>query len=404
MTQTRTDTATTEAAGADATVRLGIVGFGQQGGMYATLIAEGRAPHLTLGAIADIDEARRGAATQAHPEVPVHDSLDALLTSGDVDAIVTTVPHYLHPEMGMAGLRAGVHVLIDKPVGVYTKQARERVDLAEATPDLTFAIMFNQRTNPLYVRLKEIVEAGEIGRIMRTSWIITTWWRPQGYYDSSAWRATWGGEGGGVLVNQAPHQLDLWQWICGVPQRVYAKLGYGINRDIVVENEVTALVDYGDGATGTFVTCTYDLAGTDRFEILGDQGKIVVEGSKTATVTRLHKPERELSASMDMQDVMRLFMGGADLDALYSTETLEFDSPWGQQHADVLENFALNILTGESLIAAGAEGMHGVRLANAIHLSSWTGGEVPLDFDEDEYLALLNDRIREEGLFPERQG
>ena len=147
--------------------------------------------------------------------------------------------------------------------------------------------MFNQRMNPLYRRLKEVIDAGEIGKILRTNWVITTWWRPQGYYDSSAWRATWGGEGGGVLVNQAPHQLDLWQWICGAPKSVYAKLGYGIGREIVVENEVTALVDYGDGATGTFVTCTYDIAGTDRFEILGDQGKIVVEDSKKAVVTRL---------------------------------------------------------------------------------------------------------------------
>lgn len=399
---TQTPGPTGDGKAADGVVRLGIVGFGQQGGFYASLIADGRVPHLSIGAIADVDPERRTAAAEAYPDVPVHDSLEAMLDSGAVDAIVTTVPHYLHPEMGIAGLKAGVHVLIDKPVGVYTRQAQELVDLAAATPDLTFAIMFNQRTNPLYVRLKEIVASGEIGRVMRTSWIITTWWRPQGYYDSSAWRATWGGEGGGVLVNQAPHQLDLWQWICGVPQRVYAKLGYGINRDIAVENEVTALVDYGDGATGTFVTCTYDLAGTDRFEILGDQGKIVVDGSRTATVTRLRKPERELSAGMDMDDVMRLFMGQADLDALFTTETLELDSPWGAQHADVLENFALNILTGEPLVAPGSEGMHGVRLANAIHLSGWTGSEVPIDFDEDQYLALLNERIRAEGLFPER--
>ena len=157
--------------------------------------------------------------------------------------------------------------------------------------------MFNQRNNPLYQRIKEIVDNGEIGTIRRTNWIITTWWRPQGYYDQSAWRATWGGEGGGVLVNQAPHQLDLWQWICGVPKSVFAKVAYGFRRDIAVEDEVTAVVDYGNGATGTFVTATHDLVGTDRFEILGDQGKIVVDGSKTATVTRLVKPTSASSAT-----------------------------------------------------------------------------------------------------------
>ena len=383
-------------------VRLGIIGLGQQGGMYASLINDGRVPHLTIGAICDIDPAKRELARTTYPGVPVYDDLDALLVSGDVDAVVTTTPHYLHPEMGIAALKAGLHVLVDKPAGVYTKQAQELVDFAATRPELTFAIMFNQRMNPLYRALKEIVDGGEIGSIRRSTWTITTWWRPQGYYDSSAWRATWGGEGGGVLVNQAPHQLDLWQWICGVPKTVFSKLGYGVNRDIAVENEVNAMVDYGDGVTGSFVTCTYDIAGTDRLEILGDAGKIVVEDSKRAIITRLRKPEQELSAGMDMNDVMRLFTGKVDLNTLYTQETLEFESAFGSQHADVLENFAVNIVDGTPLVAPGADGMHGVRLANAIHLSSWKGEEVPLEFDGDEYLTLLNDRIREEGTFPER--
>ena len=383
-------------------VRLGIIGLGQQGGMYASLINDERVPHMTIGAICDIDPAKRELARTTYPGVPVYEDLDTLLASGDVDAVVTTTPHYLHPEMGIAALKAGLHVLVDKRAGVYTKQAQELVDFAATRPELTFAIMFNQRMNPLYRALKEIVDGGEIGSIRRSTWTITTWWRPQGYYDSSAWRATWGGEGGGVLVNQAPHQLDLWQWICGVPRTVFSKLGYGVNRDIAVENEVNAMVDYGDGVTGSFVTCTYDIAGTDRLEILGDAGKIVVEDSKRAIITRLRKPEQELSAGMDMNDVMRLFTGKVDLNTLYTQETLEFESAFGSQHADVLENFALNIVDGTPLVAPGADGMHGVRLANAIHLSSWKGEEVPLAFDADEYLTLLNDRIREEGTFPER--
>lgn len=389
---------------AGTTVRMGIIGLGQQGGMYAQLISEGRVPHMSIGALCDCDPAKRQAAGSVYPGIAVYEDYLAMLASGDVDAVVTTVPHYLHPEMGIAALSQGIHALVEKPVGVYTRQASRLISFAATKPELTFGIMFNQRMNPLYQRLKGIVDGGEIGRVMRSSWIITTWWRPQGYYDSSPWRATWGGEGGGVLVNQAPHQLDLWQWICGVPKTVYAKLGYGVNRDIAVENEVAALVDYGDGVAGTFVTCTYDIAGTDRLEILGDRGKIVVEDSKRAVVTRLRQPEAELSAGMDMADVTRLFMGSADLDALYTQETIELTSPFGQQHADVLENFALNVLDGTPLVAPGADGIHGVRLANAMHLSSWLGLEVPLDFDEEQYLDLLNERIREEGAFPEQQG
>jgi predicted dehydrogenase len=382
-------------------VRLGIIGFGAQGSMYAKFIADGLVPNMVIGAVADTDAAKRAAAADLYG-VPTYSDHASLLAGGDVDAVITAVPHYLHPEMGIAALQAGIHALVEKPAGVYTRQVAELNAYAAEHPELTFGIMFNQRNNPLYRRLKEIVDNGEIGAIRHTSWIITTWWRPQGYYNQSAWRATWGGEGGGVLVNQAPHQLDLWQWICGVPQSVYAKVAYGFRRDIAVEDEVTAVVDYGNGATGTFVTAVHDLVGTDRFEILGDQGKIVVDGSKTATVTRLVKDERDLSDSMGMDDVRKLFMGELDPTTMYTQEIIEFDSPWGAQHAGVLENFAANILDGTPLLAPGSDGINGVRLANAIHLSSWTGREVPLDFDEDEYLAGLNQRIRDEGAFAER--
>jgi predicted dehydrogenase len=384
------------------TVRLGIVGFGTQGSMYATLLKNGRVPGMELGAIAEIDPQTTARAAALYPGVSVFGDYLAMLDSGKVDAVVTTVPHYLHPQVGIDALSRDIHVLVEKPAGVYTTQVAQLNAFAATKPHLTFGIMFNQRNNPLYRRIKQIVADGEIGAIRRTNWIITTWWRPQGYYDQSAWRATWGGEGGGVLVNQAPHQLDLLQWICGVPESVYAKVAYGFRRDIAVEDEVTAVLDYGDGATGVFVTATHDLIGTDRFEILGDAGKIVVEDSKTAIVTRMTQPERSLSEGMSAADVSRLFAGEFDAQRYYTLETISFDSAWGEQHAGVLENFAANILHGTPLLAPGADGIMGVRLANAIHLSSWLGEEVPLNFDEDRFLELLNDRIRREGLFAER--
>jgi predicted dehydrogenase len=383
-------------------VRLGIIGLGAQGSMYARFITDGMVPNMVVGAICDPDPAKAEIVASTYPDVSLYTDYLTMLDSGDVDAVVTCVPHYLHPEMGIAALERGIHALVEKPAGVYTAQVKELNAFAASKPELTFAIMFNQRNNPLYQRIKQIVDGGEIGGIRRTNWIITTWWRPQGYYDQSAWRATWGGEGGGVLVNQAPHQLDLLQWICGIPQSVYAKVAYGFRRNIAVEDEVTAVIDYGDGATGVFVTATHDLVGTDRFEILGDQGKIVVENSKTATVTRMIRPERELSDGMGMEDVRRLFTGQLDTDEYYSSEVIEFESQWGAQHAGVLENFAANILDGTPLIAPGSDGINGVRLANAIHLSSWTGQEVPLDFDENLYLSELNQRIRDEGIFAER--
>ena len=384
-------------------VRLGIVGLGAQGSMYARLITDGTVPNMKIGAICEPNPAMAEVIRSTYPGVGFYVDSSTMLDSGDVDAVVICVPPYLHPEVAIAALERDVHVLVEKPAGIYTKQVRELNDYAATKPGLTFAMMFNQRNNPLYRRIKEIVGGGEIGNIRHTNWIITTWWRPQAYYEQSAWRATWGGEGGGILVNQAPHQLDLWQWICGIPRSVYAKVAYGFRRSIAVEDEVTAVVDYGDGSTGVLITAVHDLVGTDRFEILGDNGKIVVENSKTATVTRLSRPEREISDEMSPDDVRRVLTDQLDKGAFSASEVIEFDSAGGSQHAGVLQNFAANILDGVPLIAPGAEGINGVQLANAIHLSSWTGNEVPLAFDDDLYLTELNQRIRKEGLFPERK-
>ena len=382
-------------------LRLGIVGLGAQGGYYARFIAEGKVPHLTIGAICDVDPAKRVYAEQLG--VPFYTDHIALLESGDVDAIVTTIPHYAHPEVGIAALSRGIHCLGEKPAAVYTRQARALIEAGEASPAV-FAIMFNQRTNPLYVDLKALIDSGELGALRHTSWIITTWWRPQAYYEQSPWRATWGGEGGGVLVNQAPHQLDLWQWLCGVPRSCFAKCAFGFRRDIAVEDEVNAIVDFGDGATGHFMTATHDLAGTDRLEMLFEGGKIVVDDSARVTITRLAKPERQLSDEMTVEGVRELFAGKLDMATLVSSETTTYESVWGEQHCAVLENFARAVLFGEPLIAPGGDGLAGVRLANAMHLSAWTGREVDMvDFDEDRYLAELNARIAAEGGWPLRE-
>ena len=385
------------------TVRLGIIGFGQQGGYYSRILAAAMVPGMTLGAICDNDPARRHAARDQYPDVAVFDDVDALLASDGVDAVVTTVPHYLHPEFAIKALTAGKHTLVDKPAGVYTKQVRVMNEFAATKPELTFAIMFNQRTNPLYIEVKALLDSGELGALRHWNWIITTWWRPQGYYQQSAWRATWGGEGGGVLVNQAPHQIDLSQWLCGMPTKVFAKLGFGFRRDIAVEDEVVALFDLGEGVTGSFTTSVHDVKGTDRLEILLDGGKIVVDDSATVTIHRFKEEEQIASAKTTPESTRKLFAGENILgDDFITTETKSYESMWGQQHAAVLANFAAHILDGTPLIAPGTDGINGVRLANAMHLSAFLGTEVGIDFSEDEYLAELNKRIAVEGKFPQQ--
>ncbi len=393
-------------------VRLGIVGVGQQGSIYGSLItgvqinAQGGMPisdikfdQIEVGAFCDIDTNILANLKEKFPNIPVYTDYIEMMDSGNIDAVVTTLPHYFHAQVGMDALNRGLHTLLEKPAGVYTKQVAEINALSLTKPELTFGVFFNQRMNPLYRRLKEIIDNGEIGAIRRTNWIITTWYRPQAYYDMSAWRATWGGEGGGVLVNQAPHQIDLLQWMCGMPKSVVSNCKYGSHRDIAVEDEVTAIFDYGNGATGVFVTCTHDLMGTDRLEIFGDKGKIVVEGSKTAKITRLKQSEQEVNANTkDKASVFKLMMGGAmGFDSsVMETETIEFPNVWGAQHADVLKNFAANIIDKTPLVAPGTDGINGVRLANAIHLSSWLGKEVDVDFDEELFHKLLQEKAANE--------
>lgn len=376
-------------------VKLGVIGLGAQGGLYAQFIAEGKVKHMELGAICDIDPAKKAEYMEKYPGVPFYDNYIDMLESGDVEAVITCTPHFSHPEISIQALERDIHVLVEKPAGVYAKQVKELNKVAASKPELTFSMMFNQRTNALYQTIKEIIENGEIGKIRRTNWLITTWWRPQAYYDNGGWRATWEGEGGGVLVNQAPHQLDLLQWICGMPKKVFSNVQYGSHRNISVEDEVTTLLDYGNGATGVFITCTHDLMGTDRLEILGDKGKIVVDNSKKVTIKRLHQDEAEIDASMGAEDV-KAVVQGRDLSEFYDEEVLEFESVWGAQHIAVLENFAANILLDEPLLAPGSDGLNGVELANAIHLSSWLGQEVTLPVDEDLFLAELNKRMAEE--------
>ncbi len=394
-------------------IRLGIIGVGAQGGAYAGFLtgtgglpgmpAAPCPPHVELGALCDIDPEKEKMCKEKYPDYPFFTDWKDMVASGKVDAVVTTVPHYLHHEIAIYCLEHGMNVLVEKPAGVRAKDVMAMNKCAAEHPDVAFGIMFNQRTNKLYQKIKEVVASGELGEIRRSNWIINTWWRPDSYYQQSAWRATWGGEGGGVLVNQAPHQLDLWQWICGVPTKVFAKCICGSHRKIDVENDVTILTSYANGATGSFITCTHDAIGTDRLEIDLDKGKIVVEDSRKATIYRMKKSEEEMNATMSMMDVAKLTMSNSGASELYETEEFENTDGWGFQHTTVMENFALHILTGSPLLAPGSDGINGVNLANAAQLSSWLGKEVDNPVDPELYAEELNKRIAAEGKFPVRE-
>ena len=294
--------------------------------------------------------------------------------------MLVAVPHYQHVELGILAMQHGLHVMLEKPVAVYTLAAREMMAEADKHPELTFGMMFNQRTNCVYRKLKQMIDGGELGQIKRVNWIITDWYRTQYYYNSGDWRASWEGEGGGVLLNQCPHQLDLIQWLCGMPSRVRAFCHNGKWHDIEVEDDVTAYLEYPSGATGVFVTTTGDAPGTNRLEITGTLGSVICE-KDTLTFHRLKTDEREWCQSA---------ASGFERPPM-ETITVETDGE-NLQHVGVLRAFTGHILRGEPLVADGREGIRGLTLSNAMHLSSWLDKTVDLPFDEELFLSELNKR------------
>lgn len=363
-------------------VRLGIIGIGVQGGNHIKYLMKNEVPNAQLTAVCDINPARLKWAKETIGEhILTYDNAEALFAAKTVDAVMICTPHYFHPPLAIRALENGLHVLVEKPAGVYTKQVKEMNAVAQKS-DRVFGAMFNQRTNPVYQKVRELIKDGELGELRRTNWIITTWYRSQSYYDSGDWRATWAGEGGGVLVNQNPHNLDLWQWMCGMPKRVRSFCYYGKHRDIEVEDDVTAFVEYENGATGVYVTTTGDAPGTNRLEITGDRGKLVVEDGEL-NFWRLCVPESQFN---------REYKGG-----LGKPECWECEIPVKgveTRHPGITRNWIDAIQKGTKLLAPGVEGIYGVEISNAIHLSSWTDNWVDVPVDEDLFYTKLQEKIK----------
>ena len=361
-------------------IRLGIIGCGGIAGLHVGNILSGQCPEIRITAMADRRESRRVWAREQVPDAAIFCEGSDLIHSGTCEAVLIATPHYQHPTLAAEALEEGLHVMVEKPAGVYTLQLRDMIAVADRHPELTFGMMFNQRTNCVYRRVKELMDSGALGEMKRVTWIITDWYRTQCYYDAGAWRATWDGEGGGVLLNQCPHQLDLLQWLCGLPVRVRAACHEGKWHDIEVEDDVTAYLEFENGATGVFIASTGDALGENRLEIVGTRGRVLVERGELA-FDRLAVDERAWCP------VCREPFGVPEI----TRESVELDGQ-NPQHAGVLNAFAAHILRGEPLVADGREGLRGLMLSNAIHLSGWTGETVSLPIDEERFLTLLNQR------------
>ena len=367
-------------------VRYGIIGLGNQGSSYMyNIFDKNKIEGAVVSACCDNNPAKIEAmkAKTTNKDVVYFADYKEMLDSGLVDAVLVEVPHYQHPEMVMESLKRDIHVISEKPAGVYTKQVKEMNEFAKDKKAF-FGMMFNQRTNCLYRKMKEMIADGAIGELQRVNWVITNWFRTQNYYDSGAWRATWRGEGGGVLFNQCHHQIDLVQWVVGeMPVSVTAQLSYGRWHDIEVEDDVTAIFKYKNGATGVFVTSTSESPGVNRFEVSGTKGRLVAE-------------EGKLIYYKNKIDTLEQIKNATEGFVAPNFEKIEVETDGkNPQHAGIIQNFTNAILGKEEVFALGVDGYNGVALMDAMQLSGWkNGAEVPLPFDDDEYLAILNEKIK----------
>jgi predicted dehydrogenase len=358
-------------------VRLGLIGHGNMGANHAAQIVHGRIPRLTLAAVAESEPARR----PNYSGVRVFPDPAALMASGLVDAVLIATPHPTHAPLATAALKAGLHVLLEKPFAVHKAEALPVIAAAKRRPQQVFGIVFNQRTDPYYRKIRDLVRGGTLGPLLRLQWTVTNWFRPEAYYKSGGWRATWAGEGGGLLLNQCPHNLDLLQWIAGMPVRVRAHCQFGRYHDIEVEDDVSAHLEYKGGAHATFIASTGEAPGTNRLELALDGGRLVYEHDQLV-ITRNAQP-----ASVFSRTSREFFLAPA------TTEEKLLGLGHGGQHSDILANFTAAILDGAPLIAPAPEGLHSLELANAMLFSAWTGKTIDLPLDAQAYEQALKRKI-----------
>ncbi len=360
------------------TVRLGIIGMGNIGKYHADYLAKKKVTRCELVAVCDAL-----APLDAYKPLKTFTDGEALIKSGEVDAVIVATPHFQHTTLGVTALDAGVHAMIEKPISSHKADAERLIAASRRNPKVVFGGMFQMRTEPRYQKVQKLIQSGELGKIVRVSWINTDWYRTDAYYASGGWRATWKGEGGGVLLNQCLHNLDTMQWLVGMPTRVRGFCQLGRFHQIEVEDSVTAYLEWPNGATGVFVSSTGEAPGTNRFEIVGSRGTIVMENNK------LHFTRNDADMLEFSQTAKQGFV---------KPDVWHVDIPFENAvvpHAIIIQNFVNAILDGEPLIVPGAEGMNSVELANVMVYSSLLHQTVELPMDGLAWENKLNQLIAE---------
>lgn len=360
-------------------IRIGIIGMGNIGKHHAGYLLRGEAARCELTAVCSTSPGKL--ASYKDQGLKVYGDAKELIADKDIDAVIIATPHYQHTDLGIAAFEAGKHVMVEKPISAHKADAEKLIAAAKKNPKLIFGGMFQLRTEPRYQKIQKLIQDGELGDIVRLSWIITDWYRTEAYYASGGWRATWKGEGGGVLLNQCLHNLDVLQWLCGMPNKVRSFAQLGRYHNIEVEDNVTAYLEYDNGATGVFITSSGEAPGTNRFEIAGTKGKVVLEND---TLTFVRNEE-------DMIEHCQTSQVGFLKPDVWNVEIPFTDA--ATPHAALMTNFADAIIDGKPLIAPGEDGMGSVELANVMLYSSLVDQTINMPMDSAAFEIKLNELI-----------
>lgn len=375
-------------------IRFAVVGIGRMGGKHASNLCKGAVRNAKLVAVCDTDVKVTEAFKSKHAKVAVYNDFDRMLSESDIDALIVATPHYSHSELAKKALEKGISVLVEKPLTVTVKDAQSLVKVAERHPEAVFAIMYNQRSNRIYAKVRELIKSGALGELQRASFTVTDWYRTQFYYNMGGWRASWSGEGGGTLINQCVHQLDLLQWLIGMPEKIVAKCKTA-GRNITTENDVTALFGYKNFDC-VFTASTHEFPGENRFVIVGSKGTVEITRHR-AVVKLLKMDEKEINARAERDY-------GNRADKKYKKYTLYYglcnyitDALYGQQ-CNILRDFAKAVENKDPslLRARGEEGLNALNIINAINASAWKGEEVTVPVDPEEYEKMLAEKIESE--------
>ena len=361
-------------------IRFGVIGVGVMGGMHADILTNDDDPRFSLAAIADIDTAK-ARKVGAKADVPWFATGEEMIASGLCDAVIVATPHYWHAPLTIRAARTGLHVMCEKPLSSTVGHARAMITECKKRK-VKLGVMLHQRARADMTTVKKLIDSGAIGEVFRAQLICSNWFRTQAYYDSGAWRGTWDGEGGGVLINQAPHHLDLYQWIAGMPKKVLGLISTRCHK-IEVEDCANFLLDYEDGKVGYIYTTTAEEPGYEEFMICGDKGTIVI-GDEGVKLGKLAMPvSQHIFASGDAG------AGGAEQGIEWTT--VEPEGPSGG-HIDVTRGFVEWILTGKKPFdfADGKQALNELELSNAMHLAGYRNKVVALPVDAAEMERLMS--------------